>query len=87
MGTQQGEAIHVIYNDFGSQAAKNFIDDIQQLVNHFLIYISSFSVGIGDCVADPITVKHAKNNIQNEVDSIINMVKRNELETFRNIWI
>ena len=83
VGAQQGGLIHIIYNDFGSEAAQVFIDNIQRLVNYFLFYISSFSVGIGDCIADPKTHSICKSTVKgaiDDVDGVISMTKRNELE-------
>ncbi|ELA41814.1 uncharacterized protein VICG_01166 [Vittaforma corneae ATCC 50505] len=83
VGAQQGGLIHIIFNDYGSEAAKNFIDNIQRIVTHFLLHISSFSVGIGDCVADNRTLtlcKSAVKRAMSEVDEIIALTKKNELE-------
>lgn len=83
VGAQQGGLIHIIFNDYGSEAAKNFIDNIQRIVNFFLLHISSFSVGIGDCVANSRTLTLCKSAVQgamDEVDEIIALTKRNELE-------
>ncbi|KAM0681121.1 DNA-directed RNA polymerase II core subunit rpo21 [Glugoides intestinalis] len=82
-GAQQGGLIHIIFNDFGSEKAKQFIDNIQRLINYFLLHISSFSVGIGDCIADTNTYTLCKTTVQkamSEVDEIISLTKRNELE-------
>jgi len=83
IGAQQGGLIHIIFNDHGSEAAKNFIDNVQRLVTHFLLHINSFSVGIGDCVADLRTnslCKAAVARAMDEVDEIIAQTRRNELE-------
>lgn len=83
IGTRMLGLIHIIYNDYGSVEAKNFLDNIQKLVNYFLLHISSFSVGIGDCVASASLAMEARSAIQNakmEVDEIISITKRNELE-------
>ncbi|XP_077301448.1 uncharacterized protein LOC143922045 [Arctopsyche grandis] len=83
VGEQQGGLIHIIYNDFGSETAQTFIDNIQRIVNFFLLHISSFSVGIGDCIADSNTHSICKSTVKQaicEVDSVISLTKRNELE-------
>ncbi|KAI4291007.1 DNA-directed RNA polymerase II subunit RPB1 [Pancytospora philotis] len=83
VGAQQGGCIHVIYNDCGPAAARDFIDNLQKMVNHFMLYISAFSVGIGDCVADGATLDVCRESIHNamdEVDDIINSARRGELE-------
>ncbi|KAI5169741.1 DNA-directed RNA polymerase II subunit RPB1 [Pancytospora epiphaga] len=83
VGAQQGGCIHIIYSDCGSEAAKLFIDNAQKLVNHFLMHISSFSIGIGDCVADPSTLVLCRQSIHGamaNVDEVINKARRSELE-------
>lgn len=83
IGDQQGGLIHMIYNDYGSEFAQCFIDNIQRIINYFLLHISSFSVGIGDCIADANTYSICKMTVKgaiDEVDNVISLTKRNELE-------
>lgn len=83
VGSQQGGIIHIVFNDFSSEAAKSFIDNIQRMINYFLLHISSFSVGIGDCLADSKTLEICRTTVQqamDDVDKIIAITKRNELE-------
>lgn len=83
IGAQQGGIIHIIFNDHGSDAARAFIDNVQRLVTHFLLHIHSFSVGIGDCVADARTSCLCRDAVQQamaEVDNVIALTRRNELE-------
>jgi len=83
VGAQHGGGVHIIFNDNGPKAAKEFIDNIQKLINYYLQFISSFSIGIGDCVADRQTIELCRKGIRNameEVDSVIERTKRNELE-------
>ena len=49
LGTSSGGLIHVIYNDFGPDAAVNFISDAQRLLVEYMVR-RGFSVGIGDCL-------------------------------------
>ncbi len=46
--------IHTTYNDYGPQAAVNLLDDIQCVVENYLI-MKGFSVGISDLIADTKT--------------------------------
>ena len=39
--------IHLVWNEYGADMAKKFVDDSQRLVNNFNLY-HGFSVGIGD---------------------------------------
>lgn len=54
LGTSSGGLVHVIYNDFGPDAAVNFISDAQRILVNYMLR-RGFSVGIGDCLigADP----------------------------------
>ncbi|KAI5152392.1 DNA-directed RNA polymerase II subunit RPB1 [Enteropsectra breve] len=90
VGAQQGGGIHIIYSDFGVEAAKCFIDNIQKLVNYYLMFISSFSVGIGDCVADSKTLDLCRKSIQSamaDVDNVILGAKRGSLEKLPGMTI
>ena len=49
LGTSSGGLIHVIYNDFGPDAAVNFISDAQRILVKYMER-RGFSVGIGDCL-------------------------------------
>jgi DNA-directed RNA polymerase II subunit RPB1 len=49
LGTSSGGLIHVIYNDFGPDAAVNFISDAQRILVNYMER-RGFSVGIGDCL-------------------------------------
>ena len=39
--------VHLVWNEYGAEMAKKFVDDSQRLVNNYNLY-HSFSVGIGD---------------------------------------
>ena len=49
LGTSSGGLIHVIYNDFGPDAAVQFISDAQRILVKYMER-RGFSVGIGDCL-------------------------------------
>ena len=70
--------IHTIFNDSGSEMAKNFIDDLQKIVSYYLL-IEGFSVGISDMIADSKTNK--------ELTSIISKTKENITEVMQEIHL
>jgi DNA-directed RNA polymerase II subunit RPB1 len=45
-----GSLIHVIWLEYGPEAAKMFMSQIQRLVNYWLLQ-HAFTVGLGDCIA------------------------------------
>lgn len=49
MGTASGGLIHVMYIDYGPDAASHFVSDAQRLAAHFLLW-RGFSVGITDII-------------------------------------
>ena len=54
VGASAGGIIHLIWNDYGTDAAKNFFNGCQYLVNEFMLH-HGFSVGLGDCLIDAST--------------------------------
>ena len=46
--------IHIIYNDYGYKTCEQLLNDLQNIVTRYL-FISGFSVGIGDLIADKET--------------------------------
>jgi DNA-directed RNA polymerase II subunit RPB1 len=82
-GATQGGLIHIIANDFGSNRITSFFDDTQKLINKFIAYINTFSIGIGDAIADQDTMVYVINSIENakqQVDQIIEKAQKNILE-------
>ncbi|KAL0075541.1 beta and beta-prime subunits of DNA dependent RNA-polymerase [Phycomyces blakesleeanus] len=69
VGTTSGGLIHTIVNELGPEAAKNFLTGTQQVVNYWLLQ-NGFSIGIGDTIADKVTmatitdiISHAKQRV------------------------
>jgi DNA-directed RNA polymerase II subunit RPB1 len=54
LGSTSKGLIHSIYNDYGSDAAANFIDNLQAVVTDYMKQ-SAYSVGVSDLVADAQT--------------------------------
>ena len=55
VGAGGGGLIHVIWEEHGPHAARSFLNQTQLLVNYWLLQ-HSFSVGIGDTIADEATM-------------------------------
>ena len=75
--------IHTIYNDYGPEMAKNFIDDLQKIVSYYLL-IEGFSVGISDMIADSKTNKELNNVISKTKDNITEVMQEIHLNIFEN---
>jgi DNA-directed RNA polymerase II subunit RPB1 len=55
VGAGSGGLIHIIWGEHGPHAARSFLNQTQLLVNYWLLQ-HSFSVGIGDTIADEATM-------------------------------
>jgi len=76
LGASTKGIIHRIHNDYGSFAATDFIDDLQQVVTEYM-KTSSFSVGISDLIANKVTqekivqiITEKKIEVQAELDKL-----------------
>ena len=49
LGVSGGSLIHTIFNDYGQERVRHFIDQIQWIANHWLLH-NGFSIGISDCI-------------------------------------
>jgi DNA-directed RNA polymerase II subunit RPB1 len=84
VGSTAGGLIHIIVNEHGPMAARDFFTATQRLVNNWLL-VNGFSVGIGDTVADQLTmqaINKAINDAKSAVQEIIGKAQRNELTGF-----
>ncbi|XP_015941075.1 DNA-directed RNA polymerase II subunit RPB1-like [Arachis duranensis] len=62
LGTFTGRLVHAIWVDVGPDASRKFLGHIQWLVNYWLLQ-NSFSIGIGDTIADASTMEFFNRNI------------------------
>ncbi|KAI8822772.1 hypothetical protein BJ741DRAFT_644031 [Chytriomyces cf. hyalinus JEL632] len=69
VGTSSGGLVHVIYMDFGPEAARDFLDHVSRIVTRWLLS-TGFSVGLGDAWVQPKTVKAVHGLIQTQLDSV-----------------
>jgi DNA-directed RNA polymerase II subunit RPB1 len=72
LGSGKG-LIQNIFNDFGYQAASDFIDNLQNIVTDYM-KLSSYSVGISDLISNNITNKRIADSI------VAKKGKTNEME-------
>ena len=75
--------IHTIYNDFGPERTKDFIDDLQKIVSYYLL-LEGFSVGISDMIADKETNDELRNVIKQTKESITETTQELHLNIFEN---
>ena len=82
VGAGGGGLIHVIWEEHGPHAARSFLNQTQLLVNYWLLQ-HSFSVGIGDTIADEATMHSINATISKaklDVKVLIKQAQDKELE-------
>jgi len=83
IGSGMGGLIHTAWLDKGWQANANFMIQVQQMTNHWVLQ-HSFSIGVMDAVADVDTMKQIESTINKSKLQVVDLVRqgqRGELET------
>jgi DNA-directed RNA polymerase II subunit RPB1 len=83
LGDSSNGLIHRIYNDFGSMAAVEFIDDLQNIVTEYM-KTSSYSVGISDLIANTKTIKAIGDAITSKKIEVKSLIEQAHLGIFEN---
>jgi DNA-directed RNA polymerase II subunit RPB1 len=73
LGTGGGSLIHTIFMEHGSEATRIFLDRTQQIVNNWLIQ-RGFSIGIGDAIADTVTLDKIEATISAARDKVMDLI-------------
>jgi DNA-directed RNA polymerase II subunit RPB1 len=74
VGAAGGGIIHIVCNELGHEAAMNFINGAQKLVNYWLLH-SGFSIGIGDTIPDANTIAGIEAAINKRKDEVAELTK------------
>lgn len=83
VGAAMGGIIHIVYNEKGPEAAMNFFNGAQAVVNYWLLH-NGFSIGIGDTIPDRETIRlieEAVNIQKQQVAEITQDATESRLET------
>ena len=84
LGGATSGLIHRIFNDNGNLHARDFIDNLQNIVTNFM-HVDGYSVGISDLISNKETDKKIKTLLDKhklDVDSLIN---NTHLSVFKNL--
>ncbi|KAG1152753.1 hypothetical protein G6F37_000401 [Rhizopus arrhizus] len=82
VGTANGGLIHTIMNELGPESAKDFLSGTQRVVNYWLLQ-NGFSIGIGDTIADKVSMETITNIIsqaKQRVQEVIVTAQQDKLE-------
>jgi len=75
--------IHSVFNDFGSESATKFIDDLQAIVTDYM-KLSAYSVGINDLIADNETNQKINTAITQKKMDVKGLIDELHIGTFEN---
>ena len=74
LGTKSGGLVHVIYNDYGPDATKYFLDSLQAIITNWLL-TDGFSVGISDLMTDRETLTEIKKVIKKKKKNVYEIIQ------------
>ena len=63
VGPKGNSLIHIIWNDYGPTVCTDFINNIQRLINTWLLYYNSFTIGLSDTIVS--------DDINNQIQQIL----------------
>jgi DNA-directed RNA polymerase beta' subunit len=81
-GKEQG-IIHLIYNEYGPQRAKEFLDNITRIITNWIL-MSGFSVGVSDLVINDDAQDMIQKIISEKKITVSNIVQSIHDGTFKN---
>jgi len=73
IGSSMGGLIHTIWLDAGHEETARFMNQVQQLVNHYILQYS-FSIGATDAVADEDTMRQIESTIDKAKKQVKDLV-------------
>jgi DNA-directed RNA polymerase II subunit RPB1 len=82
LGSGKG-LIQSIYNDYGYQAASDFIDNLQNIVTDYM-KLSSYSVGISDLISNVETNKKIADTILSKKRIVTDLINETHIGAFEN---
>ena len=74
LGASEQGLIHIIFNDYGKERTRQFLDDIQNIVTNFVLQ-SGFSVGIGDLIPDDEVSKKMQQIVIEKKRQVIELIE------------
>ncbi|KAL8629439.1 hypothetical protein Q9189_004830 [Teloschistes chrysophthalmus] len=89
VGASKQGIIHIIFNEKGPEAALNFFNGAQTVVNYWLLH-NGFSIGIGDTIPDRKTIQGIENAVSEQKKEVIEITRKataDELESLPGMSI
>ncbi|KAL8713425.1 MAG: hypothetical protein Q9220_002624 [cf. Caloplaca sp. 1 TL-2023] len=89
VGASKQGIIHIIFNEKGPEAALNFFNGAQTVVNYWLLH-NGFSIGIGDTIPDRKTIHGIENAVSEQKQEVMDITRKataDELESLPGMSI
>jgi len=74
LGTKEQGIVHIVFNEYGPERTKKFLDDAQNLVTNWML-MSSFSIGLGDLMADEESTIKMEQTINEKKQAVIEVIE------------
>ena len=74
LGSSQNGLIHNIFNDFGMDRTKQFLEDTENIITNYVLK-SGFSVGIGDLIPDSDSQVAMKEIVSHSKTKVIELIE------------
>ena len=78
LGKSAGGLVHVIMNDAAPEDARDFLNNVQRVVNYWL-HNRGFSIGIADAEADAETMRVIANTIKDAKIQVADLVQKGQM--------
>jgi len=83
LGANEQGVIHLIFNEYGPRAAKEFLDNTMSLITNWML-LSGFSVGVSDLIINQTAQDKITEIIADKKDKVASIVQSIHDGTFQN---
>lgn len=83
LGANEQGVIHLIFNEYGPRAAKEFLDNTMSLITNWML-LSGFSVGVSDLIINQTAQEKITEIIADKKDKVASIVQSIHDGTFQN---
>jgi DNA-directed RNA polymerase II subunit RPB1 len=74
LGTKEQGIVHIVFNEYGPERTKKFLDDAQNLITNWML-MSGFSIGLGDLMPDQESTNKMIETINDKKQAVIEVIE------------
>ncbi|KAG8773494.1 DNA-directed RNA polymerase II subunit rpb1, partial [Ceratobasidium sp. 428] len=79
VGASQAGLIHIVFREKGPEICRDLFSALQMVVNFWLLH-NGFSIGIGDTIADKVTMSNITNHIETAKNNVLKLIQQAEYD-------